>query len=403
MPVKNMSDRWLAGAKAIDGKRTTYSDSKCRGLNLRVTPKGTKTDGVKTWVVVYRRKSDNRQRWMSIGRYPELGLESARKKTRRIMNEVEDDADPAGLKLQEHKTETFKQLADEWLKKYAKKHKANRSWQDDERMFQKDVLPVIGDMKANQVKRTDIYRIFETITMRGPVTANRTLALMRSIYNWAIKIPTLDVEYNPAANIDKNPEKPRDHYLETDQEIATYWRAIEKGSMCEENRDMLKLVLLTGQRICEPRLVRKSDIELKERIWNIRTNIAKNRCAHRVPLAPFALRIISNAMERAENSEFVFPSPSTGQPMDEKAPSRAWRKARKGTMLEDVHVHDMRRTLVTGLAKLGVPEELAGRTISHDGGTNSITAKVYNQFSYDDEKRQAFEMWEEHVVAILER
>ncbi len=70
--------------------------------------------------------------------------------------------------------------------------------------------------------------------------------------------------------------------------------------------------------------------------------------------------------------------------------------------LEDVHVHDMRHTLVTGLAKMGTSKELAGRMVNHSGGQTSITAKVYNQFSYDDEKRRAFEAWEAHVMAIVE-
>ncbi len=114
------------------------------------------------------------------------------------------------------------------------------------------------------------------------------------------------------------------------------------------------------------------------------------------------LKIITNAMNLATDSEFVFPSPVTGKPMEEKAGSRAWRRARTGTGLEDVHVHDMRHTLVTGLAKMGISEELAGRMVNHSGGQTSITAKVYNQFSYDDEKRRAFEAWEAHIMSVVE-
>ncbi len=172
--------------------------------------------------------------------------------------------------------------------------------------------------------------------------------------------------------------------------------------MCDEIRDMLKLVLLTGQRIGEARQIRQADIDLESNIWNIRTKIAKNRTAHRVPLAPAALAIITHALERAKGNELVFPSPKTGQPMEEKAGSRAWRRARTGTGLDDIHVHDMRHTLVTGLAKLGISQELAGRMVNHSGGQTSITAKVYNQFSYDDEKRTAFEAWEAHVIGIVE-
>lgn len=396
MPVKNMTDRWIAGAKAINGKRTTYSDKKSRGLHLRITP-----TGLKSWSVIYRRKSDNKQRWLTLGRYPELKLADARQKAQQAILDADGGADPAGEKQRDLKTETFEQLANEWLTKYAKKHKAPGSWKEDERKLKVDILPVIGGMKANQVKRTDIYRIFEAVTERGPVTANRTLTLMRTIYNWATRIPTLDIENNPAAYIDKNPEKPRDRYLETDKEIATYWQTVEVGGMCNEIRDMLKLVLLTGQRIGEARQIRKSDIDLEQNIWNIRTKIAKNRNAHRVPLAPHALEIITNAMNRTTFSEYVFPSPKTGQPMEEKAGSRAWRRVRGGTDLEDVHVHDMRHTLVTGLAKMGISEELAGRMVNHSGGQTSITAKVYNQFSYDDEKRRAFEAWESHIMAIV--
>ena len=195
-------------------------------------------------------------------------------------------------------------LVAEYLAKYARKFK--KSAAEDERILARDVLPAWGDRSVRDLTRGDIRALVEGIADRGaPVMANRTLAVIRRVLNFAIDYDW--VEANPAARVRKPaPEVSRDRVLD-DNEIRRLWRVLShfpttaerpapgrkarQGTatdpICpinETHAALLKLRLLTAQRGGEVALMRWRDLDLKDGWWTIPGAFTKNGKPHRVPL-----------------------------------------------------------------------------------------------------------------------
>jgi integrase len=168
------------------GKRYIVWDA--NGLGVRVG-----TSGKRSFVYTYR--EGPKVRWMTLGNYPTLSLAEAREKHGKALAAREKGLSPADAELdakhEAQKAPTVAQLADYYVEHYAKRQK--KSWQEDERQLRKDVLPHLGHLKARAVRRRDIIDLVECIADRGaPVTANRTLAVISRMFNFAVEREILE-------------------------------------------------------------------------------------------------------------------------------------------------------------------------------------------------------------------
>jgi integrase len=171
------------------------------------------------------------------------------------------------------------------------------------------------------------------------------------------------LEVNPANMISRRGvERSRERVL-SDEEIRTFWHGLKTAKpMSDPVRDLLRLALLTGQRIGE--ISRKP--ELDNGVWVLR--LTKNSRTHRVPLAPMAAEIMSRRKDSLSNF----------------AATRAWGRTRKQIGLGDARVHDLRRTMASNMAKLGVDRIVIGKCLNHisvDRAT--ITGAVYDRYDYE--------------------
>jgi len=151
-------------------------------LGVRVSPTGRKS-----WVVIYY--FEGRRRMMTLGSYPKMTVSGAHKAHAEAMGRLEKGEDPGLLKVTDNRqlkaAPTVKELAAEYLEKWAKPRK--RSWQEDQRILEKDVLPVWGHKKAQNITRRDVLALLDDIMERGaPIAANRTLAVVRKMFNFAV-------------------------------------------------------------------------------------------------------------------------------------------------------------------------------------------------------------------------
>lgn len=415
MPAILMTKTWVESNKAcaIDGKRTNWTDIKTTGLVLRVSPPSRKfKEGIKTWALSYNRISDGKKRFYTIGRFSEFGwtLSKARQEASKLMADIKDPkimADPQGDKQTRKQSDTFRELGLEWVEVYGKVNKT--TWKEDLRYLKADVFPVFGDMKAHEIKKREIVRLLEEKAKTAPKAANRLRSALHTLFEWALATDRLEgLQINPVSRIPKYPEMKRTSFLETDEEIKIYWETVKNSGMSDQAKDILKIALLTGQRSGEPRRTRQSDVNLGNKVWTIRKEIAKtkktdrNAKDHHLPMSPAVYRIFKNAMKRSADAEYVFASPVTGNPLGESTLSRAWSRARQGTGLEHVNVHDMRRTLRTDLGRLRISSDTKDRITNHkkQGGSSGDT--FYEGWKYLPEMREALEAWENHVMGIVE-
>src|SRR6266404_3065327 len=174
------------------------------------------------------------------------------------------------------------------MERHAKVHKRERSWREDQRMIDRELLPRWRHRKANDIKRRDVQELLDdTVTRGSPIQANHTFALVRKMFNFALQREI--VEINPCMGMGR-PTRPRqrDRVL-TYEEIRALWQALD--AQPRDVADALRLELLTAQRGGEILSMRWEDPDLGSGWWTIPAIYAKNGRSHRVPLSPQVLAI----------------------------------------------------------------------------------------------------------------
>lgn len=392
MPV-NMTAHWIDRLKPPDNGRAEYFDEKIPGLILRVT-----ATGKKSWFLMYRVKGDLKKRRKALGAMPPVDLAAARQEAQKFLLAVADGEDPDEIRAEEKRNDGldgpyFKDLAADFIEKYAKIKK--RTWKDDEWLLGKELLPVIGSKKAKMIKRRDIIDLVIAIHDRGaPIQANRTLALVRKIYNWAIERDVL--EATPCLNV-KAPgeEHQRDRVL-TEDEIRKVWTAFDgQGDVIGA---MFKLRLVTAQRGGEVESMQWKDLDLTNEWWTIPSHVAKNKLSHRVPLSVPALGLLNELRLKTGNQEWVFPSPRGGCGHISNIHKAAQRVQEASGV--DFVMHDLRRTAASYMTSLGVQRLVVSKILNH---VEAGITRVYDRHSYDAEKRQALDTWAKKLLEILSK
>lgn len=305
-------------------------------------------------------------------------------------------------------------------------------------MLARHILPEIGDMKAREVTKRDIIRLLDRVAAkpdaRRPDQAarrmthrpNRVFELVRAIFRWSVGRDMLQFDPSFGLSPPIKLEKPRDREL-SEPEIKALWNAlgtapverrttkgVPRGSPASRTGEIpmtkatalaLKLALATGQRIGEVTGIAMTELDLNDiaPIWIIPGERSKNRQPNRVPLSPLAVEIIRDARELAPHVDWLFPSPTGEGPVDPHSPTKALERARSFIGLEDFRVHDLRRTAATRMAEMGISPHTISLVLNHvSARRGNVTAKVYNQYSYDREKREALETWGSRIQSIVQ-
>lgn len=362
-------------------------------MGVRVSPAGRKS-------FIYMYRFDGKPRMMTIGPYPKIKLVSARLKVAQAKDRLSQEIDP-GQELIEAKeavrgAHSIKALIDEYIEKWAKPRK--RSWKEDERILKKDVQPVWGRKKAETIKRRDIVLLLDEIVDRGaPIQANRTLAVIRKMFNFAINRGIL--EQSPCVQIPAPAkENQRDRVL-SDDEIRSIWLSLDDAGMIKAIQLALKLQLITGQRKGEIAGAEWSDVDLDNAWWTIPKEKAKNNLPHRVPLSPLALKLLKDIKKRSEDSSFLFPSPTKKEShITEPAIDRAIRNNRELFDIDHFVPHDLRRTVASQITAMGIPRLVVSKILNH---VESGVTAVYDRHSYDKEKRTALNKWSKRLEEIV--
>lgn len=386
MRVK-LTAKYVENIKPEKGKRLQFWDTTLPGFGLRVTEKGKKS-----WVVMYR--SRGRQRRMTIGRYPAFSLAEARDAARTALRTLEQGVDPAEEKLaaKRRPDATFADVVEQFIELYARPK--NRGWKETRRILHKNVVPRIGHYALHEVERHHIIDILDTIVARGaPTQANRVLAHVRKLFNWALDRGM--VEYNPVFGL-KPPAKEvsRDRVL-TDEELKRLWPVWDEIEW--PFGQLFKLLLLTGQRRNEVATMRWSDIDFANKTWTIPREVAKNDRTHEVPLSDLALEIIES-VPRVGDHDLIF---STTGRTAVSGFSKAKKVCDTTASVFEWRTHDLRRTCASGMARLGIHPHVVEKILNHSSGTISGVSAVYNRYAYDDEKRSALELWSNHLQLLI--
>jgi integrase len=381
VPRIHLTHRTLRALETEKSQETFWDDS-LHGFGVRVSG----TSSRKSFILRYRGRNGKRPR-LTIGTYPAISLADARDTARELLVEAARGNDPADARKKHRTGDTFADLAQLYLERHAKVKK--RSWREDERKLDKDLLPRWGSWKAVDVKRADVLEMLDEIVDRGaPITANRTLALVSKIYNFGMARGI--IEANPAALVPPPGKEESRQRVLTEEEICVLWQAFDTESLL--TAATFKLRLLTAQRGIEVLSMRWEDLDGDW--WEIPAEVAKNGLVHRIPLSPQALEVLDSIRPLSEG-KWIFPSPTGHGHMHyiHKAVERL-----RGATNIDWNPHDLRRTAATYMTRLGAQRLTVSKILNH--ADESVTA-VYDRNAYQPEKRQALTAWANRVEQIV--
>jgi len=387
MPKCSFTVRWIDSVNLPEKGQVDYFDERTTGLGLRIS-----SAGRKSWFVMYRHSG--RLRRYTLGTYPSLGLTHARDKAKELMHESAMGNDPATDKQVNRGAPTFGEISVQYIELYAMANK--RSWKKDQRILDYDLLPKWKNVKAHEIKRRDIISLLDTIVQRAPIQANRTLALLRKMYNWAISRDL--VEINPCTAVKMPAKENRKDRMLTEDEIRIFWDGLTTASMSEPTRLCLKLQLVTAQRKGEIIIAEWSEFDLNNGWWTIPSEKAKNNLSHRVPLSSLALQLLEQIKLLSGTSRWLFPSRQGDKPVLDTSIDHALHKNEAKFAIPPFTPHDLRRTAASHMTGMVVPRLTVSKILNHI--ESGITA-VYDRHSYDQEKRQALDLWVDKLSKIL--
>lgn len=417
------------------GKREHLWDDTLKGFGVMVTDKG-----VRSYIIQYRiggRGSDTRR--VTIGKHGSpWTAKTARDRAAELLEQVRRKVDPfdaqraaiaeTRARKEREKAEAvvasrlgFSVFADRFVDKFAKV-KQPRSWQDTESIVRRDLKPFFGDKPLPAIVSADIVELLDKVHERGDAAAIKAYKALRSLFGYAVDkekrhmspatSPMLGIK--PPAKIDV-----RQRTL-SDTELRLVW--IAAGAFGYPYTPLIRLLILTGQRLREIAEAPWSEFDLGKRQWLIPPERTKNRQPTLVPLSDSAVEILKGlpVIQRKEDPKtgvrpppFLFTTtaetPISGfskakarlDRMIAEVAKKALEAGRDPVVVAGWRLHDLRRSFGNGLQRIGIKTEVIESALNHVSGTKSGIVGVYQTYKYEAEVRSAMDAWAGHIARML--
>jgi integrase len=365
-----------------------YWDVATPGFGVKVTPKARKV-----FVVLYRTGgAGSKLQKYTIGPYGRVTLHQARVAAHKVFAAKLEGRDPAGEK-REAKRRIVADRVEDLLEAFiAQRLSQNRSVAEVSRLLRREVGKPWAGKSVHEIGKRDVVEVISAIEQRGaPAAANKTLKSIKAFLRWCVGRAILD--QSPAEGVPlPAKEVARDRVL-TDPELAQVILAARKigGSY----GGIVELLALTGQRREEVARLESEELDLVQQVWTIPKSRTKNAKAHVVHLSEQSMALLRRLDRRGR---WAF-SPHGTKPFQNF--SKAKRVLDQLSSVTGWRLHDLRRTCVSGMARLGVAPHVADKILNHQAGTISGVAAVYQRHDFLAERREALERWGAHVTAIV--
>ena len=348
--------------------QVTYWDESTPGFGMRCSSKS------KSFVVMY----GPQRRLKTLGRYPDLSLQDARKEARRFLS-VTAFHTPKTASI------TFEEAVAHFLADSMHRNRPNTT-----REYRRYMKFFGFKKRLEEIERKDVMRKLDELRNR-PTSQNYAFTAMKVFFNWAIRNEFCT---NHPIAADKKPNRllARERML-SDKELGKLFKhTVENRSLFN---DLVSLLILTGQRRSEIGGLEWS--EINDGFIELSGSRTKNKRSHRIPLSTTARQIIET---RESDSRFLFPSRVPGKTFD------GFRKVKlrmdQELGLSHYTLHDLRRTFSSNMARLGTPIHVTEKILNHVSGSLGGVAGIYNRHSYMDEMKEALEKHDEFLVKLID-
>jgi integrase len=380
-------------------------DDEIPGFGVRM-----RAGGSKVWIFQFA--IGEKQRRMTLGRVTQESFSTIkdpdgtvvklgiREQVAQLHARVRLGQDPATNKAEGRRraSETFEAVSQKFLAFQGGELRPG-SYRQVERHIRTHAKPLHGLALASIDRRTVAAIIADIKIASGTVTANRTASTLSYFFTWAMGQGL--AEANPLIGVAKFSEQARERVL-SDSELRLVWNVAGEDHFGA----IVKLLVLTAQRADEIASLHWS--EIGDDAITLPSERTKNHRQHTVPLTQPALDILRDQPRRANDDgvlrDLVFGIGQRGFSGWSRCKERLDERIAKenGKPLSDWRVHDLRRTVATGMAALGVQPHIVECVLNHVSGFRAGLSGIYNRNPYEPEKRRALELWADHVMALAE-
>ena len=383
-------------------KRQQLPDPATTGLFLRV-----QSSGAKSWV--WRGRIGGKSRTVTLGRYPAHSLAAAREWACFLTRQRDGGIDPLAEQARKAKADAaaahLALTVDVAFNAYMDAEGASRkSAPEKRRLYDACFKPAIGSMSLHAVDRSAVEAVIAAKCQTHPTSANRLVSLVKRFFRWCVTkghhLTRLTVD--PTANITKPADEVKRDRVLSDYEVKLFLMALrEEGQAFAVP---MKLLLLTGARRSEVFEASWTEFDMATGDWLLPSNRSKNKLPHLLPLPEAATALIASIPNRAR-SPLLFASEQTATKAVSgisKMVARIRQRMEKlaaqdGRHIEHWQIHDLRRTVATGMAALMIHPHEIEAVLHHVSGARAGVAGIYNRHAYYAEKKRALELWAEKI------
>jgi integrase len=390
---QRLTDRTLAALKP-KAKQFDVMDADVRGLGVRVGKAS------KAFILLARFPGSKNPTRRTLGDYGVMTLAEARDKARdwrKLLSEGKDpgiEEDRRKLAQSRRQENSFATVAETYFE-HMKRMKL-RCGCEVERTIRRELIPRWAKRPITDIKRDDLLEVIDDCVKRGlPSQAHHVHSYTSRMWNWAVERGTYGLESSPADRLRPakviGPKVVRQHIL-TDDEMRSLWHAADETGY--PMGPFVQILMLTGSRRNEVAGMRWR--EIKDDLWTVPAERFKSDSTHLVPLSPTAMAILAD-LPRFRKGDFVFTTTMGEKPISGFSKSKK-RLDKKMGEAEPFRLHDIRRTVRTGLSALKVSETVAEMCIGH--GAKGLR-RVYDQHRYVAEMREAMTAWAARLRDIV--
>lgn len=357
--------------------------------------------GTKRWVFRYR--FAGKEKSISLGKYPHVGLAEAREKKHEARKLLDKGGDPCVEKRKSkihaefQSNNTFRAAAKEW-------HEMNKAaWTEEYsrkvwRQFENYIFPQLGNMPVAEIEPIDVLRVIQKIERTGATYVSRRMAeSCKRVFSYSIC--TARIKHNPAADLNAALLRHRAQHYPTlrPSEIQDFLRAYERLNSGEIYKLAFKLLLLTALRTSELRYSKWENVNFQTREWLIPKELMKMREAHVVFLSRQAIGLLRRLQEMTGYQEWLFltPNPRKHPVISENFATN---------MIEEMGYksrivgHGFRALFSTVCNENKKSRDAVERQLAHRERNPSRAA--YNRAEYYEERRELMQWWADHLDSL---
>jgi integrase len=403
-----LTDKFVRSLKpAAPGKRDQFWDTIVPRFGVRVTDKG-----AKSYVVYTRWPGTGKPARRAVGDTGQLSLAVARQRARAWLELVEQGTDPKArerepaLEEQRRRQTTFTAVVEDWLREAVVGRNPARPTQrkglEVQRDVRRELISAWGQRPITSITTLDVRTVIKSKAAAAPAQARNLLGYAKRLFNWAVAQHAYGITESPAERLRPKEivgKKVMRQRVLADAELRALWRAA--ATTRYPYGPLFQMLALTGQRKSEVAEARWQEFDLEKRLWTIPPERMKMDAPHVLPLANDVLAILKS-LPRFKKGDYLFSTMFGAKPVNGFSKSKDRLDGAMRTEMGELEpwtIHDIRRTMRTGLSALPIPDRVRELVIGH---AQPGLHKVYDQHSYLDEKRRALELWAERLRTIVD-